>query len=360
MKLNLISSNTMASNLLDLSRFVLAVMVVCYHGGLDFIPGYEAVMVFFVLSGYFISSSVYKLINNNKWSWKTYFINRITRLWVVLIPALFLSVFWGLFQVYLFNKVEVLETLETGTFIGNLFFLQGILFENYGLNGPLWSLSYEFWYYILFPCLVLVIYTPKKINKVLYLLIVIGLSIFLGQKIMMYFFVWCLGAIIPFITPLKSNIKVKSIIFIIASLIAIISINLFYFIYHTNHAEPKYVIDLLVGISFALWIYTLISVFDNKTLRSKSSYYFKYFAGMSYTLYLVHYPIMLFIMELLYGELNISKSSPIIAFVLKPVTFLVIFGYAWLISRVTEAKTDKVKNLILKWFKKKENFVKAA
>lgn len=43
-------------------------------------------------------------------------------------------------------------------FLGNAVFLQEILVLAFGSNGPLWSISYEFWYYILFPIALLALY----------------------------------------------------------------------------------------------------------------------------------------------------------------------------------------------------------
>src|SRR5262245_43740160 len=47
--------------------------------------GHQAVMVFFVLSGFLVGGSVLKNLDN--WSWRDYLINRLTRLYVVLLPA---------------------------------------------------------------------------------------------------------------------------------------------------------------------------------------------------------------------------------------------------------------------------------
>ena len=40
------------------------------------------------------------------------------------------------------------------TLLGNAAFLQEIVVPTYGSNAPLWSLSYEFWYYFLYPVLI--------------------------------------------------------------------------------------------------------------------------------------------------------------------------------------------------------------
>ena len=52
--------------------------------------GHEAVVIFFILSGFFVGGSIIK--NLNEFNFLIYTINRLTRLWVVLIPALILTV----------------------------------------------------------------------------------------------------------------------------------------------------------------------------------------------------------------------------------------------------------------------------
>ena len=128
--------------------------------------GHQAVIVFFVLSGYFIGTSVTDSVGERRWSWRVYLVNRLTRLQLVLLPALVLGAVWdqigmripqaasfyygGLYKYYV-PSVALRSTVPV--FFGNLFFLQSVVSPVFGSNGPLWSLSYEFWYYILFPAL---------------------------------------------------------------------------------------------------------------------------------------------------------------------------------------------------------------
>jgi peptidoglycan/LPS O-acetylase OafA/YrhL len=44
---------------------------------------------------------------------------------------------------------------SAGLFLASLANLQGIVFDHFGSNGPLWSLACEFWYYVCFPLLLL-------------------------------------------------------------------------------------------------------------------------------------------------------------------------------------------------------------
>jgi peptidoglycan/LPS O-acetylase OafA/YrhL len=53
--------------------------------------GHEAVIVFFVLSGFFITRSIMMAEQRGRWSWKWYLSQRLTRLWIVLIPALIMT-----------------------------------------------------------------------------------------------------------------------------------------------------------------------------------------------------------------------------------------------------------------------------
>ena len=120
--------------------------------------GHQAVIVFFVLSGFFIVSSIADAFEQRRWSFASYLVNRITRLSLVLIPPLILcwivdrigmamaatAPFYEHPVANLFTaSVASLETLPN--FVGNLFYLQGILVQPFGSNAPLWSLSYEFW-----------------------------------------------------------------------------------------------------------------------------------------------------------------------------------------------------------------------
>src|ERR1035441_502485 len=63
------------------------------------------------------------------------------------------SFYYGALYKYYSPSVALRSTLPA--FFGNLFFLQSVVSPVFGSNGPLWSLSYEFWYYILFPVLMI-------------------------------------------------------------------------------------------------------------------------------------------------------------------------------------------------------------
>ena len=128
--------------------------------------GQQAVMVFFVLSGLFIYGAIERATVRGTWSWLGYGVDRLSRLWVVLIPALLFTFFWdSLGQVFSssrFYQGELFDSFHNGldgipvahdwfTLAGNLAFLNTIAVESYGSSSQLWSLANEAWYYLLFP-----------------------------------------------------------------------------------------------------------------------------------------------------------------------------------------------------------------
>lgn len=129
--------------------------------------GHQSVVVFFVLSGFLVGGSVVNSCAAGRWSWKKYTLRRLTRLWVVLLPALMLTWGWDILGRHLggasgytgaFSAQLSSGPTAGGPAIwdgvalwGNILFLQTVSVPVFGSNGPLWSLANEFWYYVLFP-----------------------------------------------------------------------------------------------------------------------------------------------------------------------------------------------------------------
>ena len=129
--------------------------------------GHQAVIVFFVLSGFFVAGSVTSACLEGGWSWPKYAATRLTRLWIVLLPALAATAlldyagralchgagYDGTLMHLVTSGPAAYRPVALGlkTFLGNLFFLQTVSVPYYGTNAPLWSLANEFWYYALFP-----------------------------------------------------------------------------------------------------------------------------------------------------------------------------------------------------------------
>jgi len=138
-----------------------------------FIAGFgpQAVIVFFVLSGFFITRSIDNSLKKDSFSLKNYFTDRYFRLSIVAIPAVILTLLLDRLsfeffesQTLYFERFDWMDntSYRIETFLGNIFYLQTLFFTSFGSNGPLWSLAYEWWFYVLAPFLLI----PVKFHKV--------------------------------------------------------------------------------------------------------------------------------------------------------------------------------------------------
>lgn len=108
-----------------------------------------AVIVFFVLSGYVIAH-----VTAGRSTLEAYLIARLSRLYSILIGALLLTalveIMVSLYRVDLLSELSrgasVPRYLITLLLANELWFLSAAP----KINGPLWSLSYELWYYLIY------------------------------------------------------------------------------------------------------------------------------------------------------------------------------------------------------------------
>ncbi len=160
---------------IDGLRAVAVLGVVAYHFGLSSLPGgFVGVDVFFVISGFLISKSLYIDIEANRFSLAHFYERRIRRI----APAfLFVTALtWVAAQFILFPRelVQLSDALIFGTlFSANIYF-----YRTSGYFAPaadelpllhLWSLGVEEQFYILFPFLVMLVHSvrPRALPMVL-------------------------------------------------------------------------------------------------------------------------------------------------------------------------------------------------
>ena len=314
---------------LDLIRGVSALAVLLYHlRGLFFVDyeylqhrsvlksalyavtgyGHQAVMVFFVLSGYFIGTSVMESVGKQRWSWHVYLVSRITRLQLVLFPSLVLGAIWDQIgmripqaaplyydALYKFYVASVAMRSTVPVFLWNFFFLQSIVSPVFGSNGPLWSLSYEFWYYIIFPALFLVSAAGAGIRKrVLYAGLALFLLMFVGPQIRLYFLIWLAGVLVG---RLQQITEIQVVLAAVAFLRGVVFVGALAWS-RTHMASTELATDCIVGFCFALWLYALL-LGSREDASPAYAHGAKKLAGFSYTLYLTHFPALLLLRGLI-------------------------------------------------------------
>ncbi|MCD2516295.1 acyltransferase [Massilia sp. G4R7] len=165
--------------------------------GLAFVSGFahQAVLVFFFISGWLVGGSLLNRIGTPH-AVASYAIDRATRLWTVLIPTFLLTFVFAL-GIGLANPEDFNLSPDNPysalTFAGNLFGLQGIALPDYGGNFPLWSLANETWYYVLFPLLALAGAARDLTVRLACAAALVLLAVLLPAGIVAYFVVWLLG-----------------------------------------------------------------------------------------------------------------------------------------------------------------------
>jgi peptidoglycan/LPS O-acetylase OafA/YrhL len=305
--------------------------------------GHPAVILFFVLSGYWIGRSVIQS-SASGWSWRSYLGNRLTRLMPVLVPALLLggaldaiglamgsATHFARTDTYVL-LVSVAQTLTLMDFAGNLVFLQDILVAPFGSNGPLWSLAYEFWYYIWFPALWFAI----RHRRLSFALAAFGLGA-LHPDLLVHFPVWLAGAGVVLAhrwcerhwLPTKRSRRI----------LAIAAGTIFTLVLLWGRTGDYRGEDFALGAGFALlllgWLLCPPRSFPG--LRALG----RFGRGASFSLYVTHFPVMALIAALaLDGPRMVpdARGAAIAA-----LAMLIAMVVALIFANFTEANTDRLR-----------------
>ncbi len=302
---------------IDGLRAIAVLPVIFYHAGITFFSGgYVGVDIFFVISGYLITSLIFKETQEKSFSLLTFYERRARRL----LPALFLVLFFSLLISWL-----ILMPLDLDKFSRSLFsvsiFSSNILFwfeEGYFNTAsefkPLlhtWSLAVEEQFYIVFPLLMIVLAGIKKRKISLILSFLFVLSLLASE----YFLSYDKGAsfyLLPFrgwellagsllaLHLINNKIKNSNYLSFIGCIFIFYSI--IFFDEETNFPGFNALFPV-IGTSLII-LFSGPKTFVNKILSSN----FLVFIGLiSYSSYLFHQPIFAFSRYLSYDDLNIIE-----------------------------------------------------
>ncbi|MDR6413287.1 acyltransferase family protein [Pseudarthrobacter sulfonivorans] len=323
--------------------------------------GHPAVIVFFVLSGYWVGGSVLRQVGNGTFSWSAYCISRMTRLWLVLIPVIALtqlldrigawasptsSIYSGSAAYHsVIPAAGPLPTLGTLETLGNLFFLQSIYTATLGTNSPLWSLAYEFWYYAIFPALIITFSRYFSVKKRVYcLLFTIGGCALAGPSVLAMFPAWIVGAIVAWRRDqiaswlnatqplLLACLRFSSVaaVGVVASAVILL-----------GDGSTGLLLFVVLPSAIMLGLHTTDVAQGRQAIRPLS-----WAAEWSYTLYAIHVPIIALLASLLVpvptARWQVSPTSILAALAI----VLCVSAVAFTMSLVTERNTTRVRRRI--------------
>jgi len=301
--------------------------------------GFEAVLIFFILSGFLVGGKSLKRLADGTFRIDDYIIDRFVRIMLPLISAL-------IFTVPIYYLIG--DSLNWIHWFGNLFSLQGIFVPS--IIEPLWSLSYEVWFYIIIGacCYIYMKDSSLKLKYLSYFILFISSLIFLKLKII-YLIVWIIGVVSFKLIPKKESNW--SLFFF-----GMLSITLIVLLELSSQSNTSINIslnrDLLIIIFafvFSVFIIFLIKHKPQKKWSLRFNNISKKLADFSYTLYLTHM-LVLNVFEFL--EFPKSKLLSIESLSLYFFELFVALIFAYLIyyffERNTKFVKDKIKFIIFR------------
>ena len=313
--------------------------------------GHQAVVIFFVLSGYLISGSIFRMLQRHAWSWRSYLTHRLVRLWVVLIPGLLLCALWdglGLHshaapQLYAgFSgdhviSINVAAKHTWDAFASNLLFLQTIRhLPIFGSDESLWSLANEFWYYILFPLgLLALLRSTPVLLRLFCALAFTGIAWGVGAEILKLFPIWLLGTALALLPAprLPQSARLLSGALYLPLL----------FVLGRKMPLPITTVDYLLAVATFFFLWVLLSA-QSASQPTRTVRFSKELSRFSYTLYVTHMPLCVLLAALLVGDVRWVPTPLHLLYGF--LAFAVLLAYAYGVAWLTEFRTDRIRGLV--------------
>ena len=307
---------------IDGLRAIAVLPVIFFHAGFNFFSGgFVGVDIFFVISGYLITTIIIRELNNNTFSIKRFYERRARRIlpaliFVILISTILSFVFLTQSEMASYFK-SIIATLF---FFSNLHFYKTVpYFRSESELEPLlhtWSLSIEEQFYLIFPITLLLFYKFFKRYIFLMLMFSFVLSLFICQFLALktggtlnFYFTFsrawelALGSICAYIIIYKYfsySVFIKNLFSTIGIILVMFSI--FFFTRQTVYPS-FYTLVPTIGTSLII-LFADRDTFVNKFLSIK---FFVRIGLISYSLYLWHHPLLAF-GKILFDDLSITQK----------------------------------------------------
>ncbi len=285
---------------IEFLRAISVLSVVFFHFGFfGFDGGFVGVDIFFVISGYLITSIISK---KKEFNLTEFYLKRIRRLLPIILAVSLISLIVGIFILSPIHFNRLINTSLLSIFgISNFFFFsEAGYFDHEKIFKPLlhtWSLSVELQYYLVWPILILISQKIFKLSilnlSLLIFIFIISLSTLYssrGQSFFYFtgfrFYEFAIGSILFSIKPEK---KLKHNFFYFITGLTMIVFSIFYF--NGSYNFPG-IYALLPCLGAAFIIYSKFSI--TKFGKFIKFNFIKFLGSRSYTIYMVHWPFLIF------------------------------------------------------------------
>jgi peptidoglycan/LPS O-acetylase OafA/YrhL len=346
--------------------------------------GGVAVLLFFVLSGLLVSYSLFNKLGNSEYRFRHFFVDRFSRIYSGLVPALlFAAVLAVMMYVTNYGYFMELCTMQSMPSPLNFAMTLGMLEQRFpsdffnsllspigfspaipdvtafGFNGILWTLVVEWWIYMIFGWVVIgslaLAGKRKRGNgyKATFLVVAALLSLPLVgmfEQSSSLIIVWFVGVVMMLaISSKKVRTKLSNplVIRALGVLFGLSLISAFLAAY-VAFAWTNQFYDLSLGVALSMSVFLGVLLFNaggfKKTLNllasSRIAKWSATGASFSYTLFLTHYPIIIFLAGL---------HLPFNRFLMLIPILLITNVTAFCLARFTEQKHKAVARTIKRW-----------
>ena len=339
---------------------------------------HQAVLVFFVISGFLVGGPLLRDRARAKPFLHEYFVDRFSRIYVVMVPALAWTFVidsvgraafpaTGVYDAPFFASV-----FEPIQYLWTLLQQQHLWAAQAGTNGPLWSLACEMWYYVTFPLLLLPLsrayskswrFAGLAVGAALVALLAApelmaasgadvgarGLMPMINNGVGMFLFgygVWMLGALARVAPrPCVKSVWIALGLFLAALAVTRLTVRGPILAAHPHLSALG---DLCVVATFALLLLALRHAPGGGVFSRLGPIHWR-LSDFSYSLYATHAPLVFFVWAAVGGMFGRDwfKSLPTPAHWLAAFGVMIAalgFGYAF--SRVTEARTKELRDFL--------------
>jgi peptidoglycan/LPS O-acetylase OafA/YrhL len=310
---------------IDGLRAIAVLSVILFHAFPNAIPGgFIGVDIFFVISGYLITNIIVAQVDSGIFSFKDFYARRIRRIFPALIIVLVSVYALGWFVMLADEFKQLGKHISAGAgFVANwAYWLESGYFDEFHELKPLlnlWSLGVEEQFYIVWPCIILLL-VKLKVSLRGTLLFLVGLSFLLNiffikdhQSATFYlpfsrFWELGLGGILAVEKDVISKLKFNPTLTFITGALAILTSM---FLLSSKSLFPGWAaLPPVLGTTLILMSMQAGSI--GSTLLSNRV--LVYLGLISYPLYLWHWPVLSF-SRLMKGEPLSSFESLVLLFV---------------------------------------------
>lgn len=287
---------------IDGLRAVAILLVLFFHAGFEWASGgFIGVDVFFVISGFLITRNIAKLLTDENWSFSKFYARRIARL----LPALFTTIIVSYIAAYfILSPDDFARTGRSGIYAAlsssNIFFwIEAGYFDQSAHTKPFlhtWSLGVEEQFYLIWPLFMVGMYKWRGISGLIPGMAVLGIvslafatfingsnpsAVFYLMPFRIYQF--AIGGLIALGLTLKPGAMRSVVGFLAIASLIIIS----FFV--TGDGNPLWRSAVAPAVAAGAFIWAS----ETKAINTVfASYPLVWLGQRSYSVYLVHWPII--------------------------------------------------------------------